>query len=166
MGYHAHMTKNFQKGPLTAAGLVVMAALTVPLTGCGSEETQTAAPVASYTTQGRVAMKKTPDSPASEFQIFHESIPNFVNGQGEVIGMNAHQMSFPAVAEDIDVDALQIGQPVRFTFEVTYPDPSRPDWIITELEPLPAETTFAFESADDDADEPEATETTEQGSGG
>ncbi|MGD1915033.1 MAG: hypothetical protein ACFCBV_02430 [Phycisphaerales bacterium] len=150
------MMKNSQKGPLSVAGLVIAAtALLLPLTGCGSEEAQPAEPDASYTTQGRVAMKKTPDSPASEFQIFHESIPNFVNGQGEVIGMNAHQMSFPRVAEDIDVDSLEIGQPVRFTFDVTWTDPTTPVWIVTELEVLPAETTFAFETpAEEEAKPP------------
>lgn len=90
-------------------------------------------------------MKKTPDSPASEFQIFHESIPNFVNGQGEVVGMGSHQMPFPRVADGIDVDSLEVGQPVRFTFDVTWSDTGTPTWMITELELLPDDTRFAFE---------------------
>ena len=139
------MMMNSQKGPLVAAGLVVAAtALTIPLAGCGGEQASTTAPTASYTTQGRVVMVKTPDSPASSLKIFHEAIPNFVDAQGDVVGMPSHPMDFPRVADTIDADALAVGQPVRFTFEVAY-DPA-PSWIITELEMLPAETTFAFET--------------------
>lgn len=138
------MKNLFRTGPLLAAGLVVSC---LNMLACEREQdAATATPDARYTTQGRVAMKKTPDSPASEFQIFHESIPNFVNGEGEVVGMNAHQMPFPRVAEGIDIDALEVGQPVRFTFDVTWNDAGTPTWIITELEMLPDGTTFEFET--------------------
>ena len=146
------MKKTTRTGPLLVAGVFVCT-LSLPLLvlpGCG-EEAQAPAPAASYTTQGRVVMVKTPDSPASSLKIHHEAIPNFVDGQGQVVGMPSHPMDFPRVAETIDADTLQVGRAVRFTFDVTW-DPS-PSWIITELELLPDETRFAFEQP---AAEPES----------
>jgi len=138
------MMKTTRTGPLLVAG-VFLCTLGLPslaISGCG-EEAQAPAPAASYTTQGRVVMVKTPDSPASSLKIHHEAIPNFVDGQGQVVGMPSHPMDFPRVADTIDVDSLVVGRAVRFTFDVTW-DPS-PSWIITELEFLPDETRFAFE---------------------
>lgn len=134
-------------GPLLAAGLVIACPA---LVSCGESAP---APEARYTTQGRVYSVVTPDSPASEFKIHHEAIPNFVNGQGEVVGMNSHPMSFPRVAEGIDVQQLEVGQPVRFTFGVTWGE-SAPTWVITELELLPDDTRFAFEEPQGDASAP------------
>lgn len=159
------MKNFFRTGPLLAAGLVVAC---LSLIACEAEQAEVSAePDASYTTQGRVAMKQTPDSPASEFRIFHESIPNFVDGTGEVVGMNAHEMPFPRVAEGIDLDSLEVGQPVRFTFDVTWSDAGTPTWIITELEPLPEDTRFAFESDPaDEGDQAERPPVTPDSSGG
>lgn len=134
-------------GPLLAAGLVVAC---LSLISCGENEPT---PDARYTTQGRVYSVVTPDSPASEFMIHHEAIPNFVNGQGEVVGMNSHPMSFPRVADGVDVQGLRVGQPVRFTFDVTWGE-AAPTWIITELELLPDDTRFAFEPNTESAPEP------------
>lgn len=132
------MKNALRTGPLLVAGLVVFC---LGLVSCGESEP---APDARYTTQGRVYSVVTPDSPASEFKIHHEAIPNFVNGQGEVKGMNSHPMSFPRVAEGVDVETLEVGQPVRFTFDVTW-DETVATWIITELELLPDGTRFAFD---------------------
>lgn len=93
-------------------------------------------------------MVVTPDSPASTFKIHHEAIPNFVNGKGEVVGMNSHPMDFPNVADGIDIASLEVGRPVRFTFDVTWGE-SAPTWVITELEVLPDDTRFAFEKSED-----------------
>ncbi|UYV12202.1 MAG: hypothetical protein NCW75_12990 [Phycisphaera sp.] len=134
-------------GPLLAAGLVVVS---LGLFACGESDPT---PDARYTTQGRVYSVVTPESPASEFKIHHEAIPNFVNGQGEVVGMNSHPMSFPRVAEGIDVQPLEVGQPVRFTFDVTWGE-SSPTWVITELELLPDDTRFAFEMPEGDESAP------------
>lgn len=151
-------------GPLLAAGLVVGLAITpLALTGCGTEE---AAPqtAARYTTQGRVVMVKTPDSPASSLKIHHEAIPNFVDGQGRVVGMPSHPMDFPRVAEGIDAASLEVGQAVRITFDVTW-EPS-PGWIITELEMLPPDTRFAFEPETPGTEEPAEEAPADTGAGG
>lgn len=143
--------KNFLRiGPLLAAGLVVVG---LGMFACEAEQHDAAAsPDARYTTQGRVAMVPSPESPASEFKIHHEAIPNFVNGKGEVVGMGSHPMPFPRVAEGIDTASLSVGEPVRFTFEVTWSDTGVPTWVITELERLPEGTTFAFEADPAEAD--------------
>lgn len=136
--------KNYPRtGPLLAAGLVVCG---LSLLACEAQQDEApAAPDARYTTQGRVFSVVDPASPASEFKIHHEAIPNFVNGQGEVIGMNSHPMTFPHVADGIDIDSLEVGQAVRFTFDVTW-DEASPTWVITELVRLPDDTRFAFEA--------------------
>jgi len=52
---------------------------------------------------------------------------------------------------------------VRFPFEVPWGDIS-PTWIITELEPLPEDTRFAFEpSAEGDVDQPQGDDAPEGG---
>lgn len=137
------MKNALRTGPLLVAGLVVFC---LGLVSCGESGPT---PDARYTTQGRVYSVVTPDSPASEFKIHHEAIPNFVNGQGEVKGMNSHPMSFPKAADGIDISSLEVGQAVRFTFDVTW-DGTVATWIITELERLPDDTRFAFEKPEED----------------
>jgi hypothetical protein len=136
------MLKTLRTGPLLAAGLVVGC---LHLLACGQTEP---APDASYTTQGRVVMVKDPKSPASTLKIHHEAIPNFVDGQGQVVGMHSHPMDFPRAAEGIDIDALEVGQAVRFTFDVYWQPETR--WVITDLERLPDDTRFAFETPTDE----------------
>ena len=142
------MIKTLRTRPLIAAGVVVSAlSTTLFITGCEGEEATpatSAAPDARYTTQGRVAMLRDPKSPASQFKIHHEAIPSFVDGQGKVVGMHSHPMDFPRVAEGIDISNLEVGQPVRFTFDVTWAD-TGPVWVITELERLPEDTRFSFD---------------------
>lgn len=134
------MITNSRIGPLLAAGLVVS---TLALHSCKREDPRPA-PDATYTTQGRVVMVPTPGSPASLLKIHHESIPNFTNAQGRVIGMKSHAMDFPTAASGVDAASLRVGDAVRFTFEVTWqPVPS---WIITQLERLPEDTRFEFEA--------------------
>lgn len=149
------MKKITRNRPLLAAGVFV-STLALALTGCGSDEANNqtnTTPDASYTTQGRVVMIKTPGSPASGLKIHHEAIPNFVDGQGKVVGMPSHPMDFPRVAPGIDADALKVGDAVRFTFDVTW-QPS-PTWVISDLDHLPDDTRFAFEAQTDPADEPQ-----------
>lgn len=137
---HAHRSR-----PLLAAGLVLTS---LSLLACGE---QAPTPDARYTTQGRVYSVRTPDSPASEFKIFHEAIPNFMNAQGQVVGMPSHPMTFPRAADGIDLDSLEVGQAVHFTFDVTWQPTAT--WIITELEHLPDDTRFAFEKPDQEAEQ-------------
>lgn len=155
------MKKTTRSRPLFAAGVFV-SALVLTLNGCGSEDADTAhaTPDASYTTQGRVVMIKTPGSPASGLKIHHEAIPNFVDGEGKVVGMPSHPMDFPRVAPGIDADTLKVGDAVRFTFDVTW-QPS-PTWVISNLERLPDDTRFAFEAQPDPADEPVGADEPEQ----
>lgn len=141
------MKNALRTGPLLVAGLVVFC---LGLVSCGESGPT---PDARYTTQGRVAMVPSPESPASTFMIHHEAIPNFVDGKGEVKGMNSHPMDFPKVADGIDIASLEVGHAVRFTFDVTW-DGTVPTWIITELERLPDDTRFAFEKAEEDETAP------------
>lgn len=140
------MNTTLRTGPLLSAGLVIG---TLALHACSREEaTPAPTPDARYTTQGRVVMVPTKGSPASLLKIHHEAIPNFTDGNGRVVGMKSHAMDFPMAAEGVDAASLQVGQGVRFTFEVTWrPAPS---WTITHLEVLPEDTRFAFEAGTPD----------------
>jgi len=104
-----------------------------------------------YSTRGEVASLVEAGSPASEFRIRHEAIDHFVDMHGEVVGMSSHAMTFPYVAPGVEVDGLQVGDKVGFTFEVRWD--ADPRWIITELGVLDAGTALDFRKAQPAQDE-------------
>ncbi|MFO7652748.1 MAG: copper-binding protein [Candidatus Krumholzibacteriia bacterium] len=75
--------------------------------------------------------------------IRHQAIPEYRDDTGEVVGMDSMTMPFP-VADSVSLDGLEPGDPVEFTFEVSY-QPSR--YEITAIEELPAGTEVRFERA-------------------
>ena len=98
-----------------------------------------------YSTRGEVSSLVVAGSPASEFRITHEAIDSFVNKRGDTVGMSSHAMTFPYVAPGVDVDALQIGDKVGFTFEVRWNEDPR--WVITELSVLAPDTPLEYRKA-------------------
>ncbi|MEO1008099.1 MAG: hypothetical protein AAFX79_06010 [Planctomycetota bacterium] len=108
----------------------------------GCSESAPEAQAYAYTTQGRVTMLPG-GGPANTLRIWHEDIPSFVGQDGSVVGMNSHDMGFPSVDEGIDLSAIEVGDPVRFRFEVTWGPSTSLE--VTMIEELPADTTFAFE---------------------
>ena len=70
-----------------------------------------------YTVKAVVAVLPDPNSPLSEFQARHEPIPDFLDGDGKVIGMNEMTMPFPP-ADGVDIDHLAIGDEVEIDFAV------------------------------------------------
>jgi Cu/Ag efflux protein CusF len=141
--------------------LAALAAVSL-LAGCGKEEEQpaeqpaggTSAPTRGqggapadrqpdqvYTVRGEI--RQLPDSanPATGLQIHHESIPDFVNKAGEVVGMKAMIMQFTP-GPGVDLTGLTVGDKVRFTFDVDWD--GSPLMPVTEIEPLPSETELDF----------------------
>ncbi len=93
----------------------------------GAPETPSG-PVQVYEVAGVIT--RLPAGPGTELMISHEEIPDFVNAEGNVIGMKAMTMGFPT-DEGLDLSAFAPGDSVGFRFEVRWgqPNPLR----ITEL---------------------------------
>ena len=78
-------------------------------------------------------------SEGRDLVIRHESIPEFSNIKGEIVGMNSMQMSFPLGAE-ASLEGIAVGDKVQFTLEVDW-DPS---YFIVEISTLSPETELDF----------------------
>ena len=71
--------------------------------------------------------------------IRHESIPEFMNIKGEIVGMNSMQMPFPLGA-DASLEGIAVGDKVRFVLEVDW----APSYSIVEISTLAPETELDF----------------------
>ena len=78
-------------------------------------------------------------SEGRDLVIRHESIPEFMNRDGEVVGMNSMQMSFPLGAE-ASLEGIAGGDKVRFVLEVDWD----PGYSIVEISTLAPETELDF----------------------
>lgn len=92
-----------------------------------------------YELHGEIYSLPAPDSPASALRIRHEPIADFRNAAGDVVGMRAMVMEFP-VAAGVSLDGLDVGDKVAFSFEVRWSETGVPDWQLTSIRRLPAET--------------------------
>lgn len=99
----------------------------------------------SYTVRGEIVQLPDPDNPMAEFQVRHEAIDDFVNRQGEVVGMNAMTMGFPALASDVSLDDLTIGGKVEMTFTVDWTND--PAMVVRRIETLDPDTPLEFREA-------------------
>lgn len=136
------------------AAATAATSLAITLAGCGQGETaggsgpsagstDQQAPTHRYTTRGRIQMLPSPDRPASSLTILHEPIDNFVNREGEVVGMSSHAMGFPTVADGVDLSPYAVGDAVEFTFEVTWGESAT--IVVTDVRPMPQGQTLSFE---------------------
>lgn len=110
-----------------AAALLLLAACGGPEAGRGHD----------YTVRGQVVQVPRPNDPASELQIEHEAVDDFVDRSGRVAGMNAMTMGFP-LARGVDLAALAPGDVVEFVLHVDW-ESDRPVEI-TRLRELPPDT--------------------------
>lgn len=94
-----------------------------------------------YTVRGEIRQLPDDENPASGLQIQHENIPDFVNRDGEVVGMKPMIMHFTP-APDLDLSALAVGDKVNFTFDVDWD--GSPLFLVTDMESLPADTELEF----------------------
>lgn len=96
-----------------------------------------------YTVRAEVVGLPQGTGDAGQVRVRHEAIPDFTDAQGEVVGMASMTMPFP-VAEDVDLDEIEVGDKVEMTFEVRW-DGGGPLRVV-ELEKLPDDTALDFES--------------------
>jgi hypothetical protein len=130
-------------------------ALVAGLGACGSEEEQPATgadqqtgeapaqrePDQIYTVRGEVRQLPDPENPAASLQIRHEQIPDFVNRDGDVVGMRPMIMPFTP-APGLDLSGVSVGDKITFTFDVDWD--VAPTFLVTEIQPLPPETELDF----------------------
>ncbi|MEM1213907.1 MAG: copper-binding protein [Planctomycetota bacterium] len=111
------------------------------LPGCGNTD-ENPAPDASYTVRGEVL--QLPDgTPLREFMIYHEAIPDWVDGQGRV-GMEEMPMPF-AVADGVSLNDLQPGDKIEFTVDTFFAAENPPAaYHISQITKLPADTELTF----------------------
>lgn len=119
-------------------------ALFLSLQACGPAEPP---PPDVYELRGVVRQLPSSGSPGSALLIRHETVPDFEDADGEVVGMVSMTMPFAVADEELLAD-LRVGDKITATFEVRWQgkDPLR----ITAMEKLPPETVLAFEPSDDE----------------
>lgn len=134
--------------PPIALGIAALIALGIALcAGACAPAPQEPEPVSEpdqvYTVRGEVMGLPQGPGELRQLRVRHESVPDFVDSEGEVVGMASMTMPFP-VAEDVDMDDLETGDKVEMTFEVRWND-GRPLRVVG-LEELPADTALDFET--------------------
>jgi hypothetical protein len=97
-----------------------------------------------YTVRGRVAQLPEPGNPASGFVISHQAVDDFVDRQGEVVGMDPMTMSFP-LAPQVSLAGLAVNDPIEFNLHVDWR--ATPPIHITRLTKLPPGTPIVFKAA-------------------
>ncbi|MGV6814204.1 MAG: copper-binding protein [Phycisphaerales bacterium] len=88
--------------------------------------------------------------PSSSLKIHHMQIPDFktkdgtvnVNAQG-ISGMRSMTMPFP-LAQGVSIEGFEVGDKIKFTFEVDWSGQSTNPWQVTKIEKLPADTVIDF----------------------
>jgi hypothetical protein len=97
-----------------------------------------------YTVRGRVAQLPEPGNPVSGFAVSHQAIDDFVDRQGEVVGMDPMTMSFP-LGPQVSLAGLALTDPIEFTLHVDWS--AAPPVRITRLHKLPPGTPIVFRAA-------------------
>jgi Cu/Ag efflux protein CusF len=124
--------------PAAILGLALTAAVAC---GPGRDGAASGGPAArAYEVRG--LLESLPDPVTGELRIRHEAIPELVGPGGEVEGMAAMSMAFPA-GEGLDLSGLVAGDQVRFTLRVDW-DAARPV-TVTAIEPLPPGTELELD---------------------
>lgn len=94
-----------------------------------------------YTVRGEIVSVPNASNPASELVIRHEAIPDLVDANGTVIGMESMAMPFPSVADGVSLEGLSPGDKVEFVLRVTW-ERGRARFPIVSIRELPAETAL------------------------
>lgn len=107
-------------------------------TGKGSDSGRT------YTTRGQVVQLPDPANPGTGLTLNHEAVDQFMDRQGEIVGMDPMSMPFP-VAKDVSLEGIQVSDVVEFKLHVDWSQ--EPAAEITEIRKLPAGTKLDFRAA-------------------
>jgi Cu/Ag efflux protein CusF len=119
-----------------ACHIAVLLLILGSCSGKGSGSGQT------YTTRGQVVQLPDPTNPG--LTLNHEAIDQFMDRQGEIVGMDPMSMSYP-VAKDLSLEEIQVGDVVEFKWHVDWN--AEPAVEIIEVRKLPAGTKLDFRAA-------------------
>ncbi|HEX3131832.1 MAG TPA: copper-binding protein [Thermoanaerobaculia bacterium] len=109
--------------------------------GCAGEGSDSGR---TYTTRGQVIQLPDPANPGTGLTLNHEAVDQFVDRQGETVGMDPMSMPFP-VSKDVSLDGIQVGDVVEFDLHVDWS--KEPAAEISRIRELPAGTKLDFRAA-------------------
>ncbi len=141
------MTIRLQR--LRAAGALVSVAALLLVASCSEpapSQEDIAVERVVYSVRGQITQLPSDDSPASEFRVYHEPIPEFLATWPDgPAGMNSMDMPF-AIGDGVSIAGYERGQIVRLEFEVEYDATSGAirDYAVTNLELLDPSTELVF----------------------
>ncbi len=118
--------------------LLLVLSIAVSCTGKGSDSGRT------YTTRGQVIQLPDPANPGTGITLNHEAVDQFMDRQGEIVGMDPMSMPFP-VAKDVSLEGIRATDVVEFDLHVDWSQ--EPAAQITRIRKLPAGTKLDFRAA-------------------
>lgn len=90
-----------------------------------------------YTTRGRLESLPTPDG-KQPLVVHHQTIADFLDEEGVVVGMTEHAMAFPWLIETLDLGEARPGDFVEIVFEIRWK--TKPRVLLTHVRKLPPGT--------------------------
>jgi hypothetical protein len=110
------------------------------LAGCSGEKE----PGRTYTVRGQVTQLPDPDNPGTGLYLNHEAIDDFVDRDGEMVGMNPMAMPFQ-VDEGVSLEGIGVGDVVEIKLHVDWGAETEAE--IVEIRELPPGTKLVFRAA-------------------
>ena len=93
----------------------------------------------------RGVIRQLPRQAAVPLLIEHEAIPDFIDIDGNRAPMGTMTMPF-AVADDVSLDGLEVGDPIGFTLEIDWQ--TTPSIVVTSVEALTEGTRLEIGDSD------------------
>lgn len=139
---------------MRSLAIVLTALLATSLLGaCRKSETQTEAPAAAedwnrpevirYDVRGEVLRLPVEGAFAEEIVIRHETIADFKDADGEVVGMKAMSMPFP-IQKGVSLEGIAPGDKVAFRFAMDWPNNR---YQLESIQKLPDDTVLEFDTS-------------------
>ncbi|HEV7517538.1 MAG TPA: hypothetical protein VGR07_14650 [Thermoanaerobaculia bacterium] len=135
----------YETGSAIKGSAVLLLALAVlaPLAGCSRGGGRNVGG-RDYTVRGKVAQLPEPGNPASGFAVAHQAIDDFVDRQGEVVGMDPMTMTF-ALGPKVSLAGIAIEDLVELTLHVDWS--ATPPVRVTSVKKLPPGTPIVYRAA-------------------
>jgi Copper binding periplasmic protein CusF len=144
------MTSAVRARPPLRLRALWLAAAVLPGLACGGPGASPVSPSGTtYAVRGEIERLPDPATSGSarEIWIRHESVPEFENSAGEVVGMESMTMPFQ-LAADASVEGLQVGDRVAFELRVDWQGKGAPAEV-SGLRKLASGTALEFDAPAD-----------------
>ena len=93
-----------------------------------------------YTVRGEIVQLPSADRPGSDLMVRHEAIDDFVDGTGQIVGMDSMVMPF-RVDPAVSLQGLAVGDPIALRFAMDW---EKPSLRVESVERLPPGTALRF----------------------